>query len=288
MSTTISLYCANKAPATQKTYLQVWHEWIEHCPDPLTATAKHAAAYLSGLNCADNTRRKKLNILRTLYGVLLDMGEAPANIFAQVARFLSARKAQQVRPTQRLSARDVRRLLKVKAGRPWNTVRDRAIFAIMFGCGLRRSEVVRLNCDDVRVSVEGCRYLRLVDTKAGIEQEQPVPIWVWRHLSKLITERAGQGAKDGDPLFCSFGNLHHRMTTSALWKLWKLYAKRLELDPRVSCHAARATFATALLEAGAASDEVQRALRHKSPGMVSAYDKRRKALADNIAWRIRF
>jgi len=268
--------------------MQVWNEWCAF-HQWQNATVKDAARYLSQLECADNTKRKKLNILRTLYGVLMDLQEVKANIFAQAARFLSARKAQQVRPTQRVSARDVQRLLHIEAGKPWKTVRDRAVIAVLFGCGLRRSELCRLNLDDVRVSVDGLRYLRLRDTKAGIEQEQPVPLWVWRYLQKLVTERIGDGAGESDPLFGSvFNGEFRRIGCSALWKLFKRCCAKLELDPRISCHAARASFATVLLEQGVPLDQVQRALRHATPHMTACYDKRLKVLANHPAYRVRF
>jgi len=284
----IKMYCANKAPQTATTYDQVWRAWCKnHSPD--AAKMVDAAKFISELQCSDNTRRKYLNVLRTLYDVLLDLQLVTCNPFAQAARFMSARKAQQVRPTQRVSARDVGRLLKSEALKPWKTIRDRAALAVLFGCGLRRSELVRLNLDDVRISHDGLRYLRLRDTKAGVEQEQPVPLWVWRYLQKLVTERVGDGAGEHDPLFGSiFNGEFKRIGCSALWKLFKRCCAKLELDPRISCHAARASFATVLLEQGVPLDQVQRALRHATPHMTACYDKRLKVLHDHPGWRVAY
>jgi len=283
------LFLANKAPATSATYLQVWDEWRKHIKDPSRASMGDAAQYLATMTCADNTKRKKFKILRTLYAVFFDLKLVKENPFSQAARFLSARKQQQVRPTKRISAADVRRLLDVEPVRDFHKVRDHAILALMFGCGLRRAELLRLNIDDVRVSQEGVPYLRLRDTKAGIEQEQPIPAWALERVTAYIAERHHFGATDSEPLFATrHGDEWRRMGHSNLYKLFVGYCKALELEPGTAPHAARATAATQLLESGESYDSVQRFLRHKSPWMVQTYDKRRFSLRNNPGRKLQY
>lgn len=287
----VVLYLANKAPTTSATYLQVWDEWRNFNLNKPTlikaADLQDASRYIAAMRCADNTKRKKLKILRTLYAVFLDLKLVKENPFAQAMRFLSARRQQQVRPTKKIAPKDVLRLLEVTPARAFHEIRDRAMLAVMFGCGLRRSEIQRLNIDDVRTDSDGIMFLRLRDTKAGIEQQQPIPPWVWEYVSAYISERYQQGSGDAEPLFA----VHHGeewkpMSCSNIYKLFVGYCQKLGLEPGTAPHAARATAATQLLQQGETYDSVQRFLRHNTPWMVATYDKRLKSLANNPGRKI--
>jgi integrase/recombinase XerD len=283
IKTAIDLYLANKSAATRTTYLQAWGEWERFTGvRSRCATLKDSAKYLGSLRCADNTKRKKLAILRVLYSVFLDLRIVDQNPFSQAARFLSARRRQQVRPTKRVSVEDVRKLLNAKPKRGFRTKRDRAMMAVMFGCGLRRSELARLVLSDIQTSQDGILFLRLRDTKAGVEQEQPVPNWTWELLTAYIAERSGQGSAGSDPMFgVRIKSGWRAMSVSNIYKMFVGYCRDLGLEPGTAPHAARATAATQLLISGEPQDSVQRFLRHKTPQMVAAYDKRRVSLAQN-------
>lgn len=282
-------YLKHKADSTRTTVQQVWKEWLRSCKNPLRAKLQGATRHLAAMTCSDNTLRKKLRILTKLYAVFLDLRIVRENPFRQAAQFLAPRRRQLVRPTRRVYPRQVKELLTVKPPRKFREARDRAIMAALFGCGLRRSEIIKLDIGDVRIIPEpGSKtdeviiYFRVRGTKTGVDRDQPIPEWAWEIISAYIAERNQQGARDNDPLFAvRHGADLSRMSASNLYKLFVKYAKEIGAEPGTAPHAARASACTELLESGVSREAVQHFLGHASPLMVAHYDKRRRDLPEN-------
>jgi integrase/recombinase XerD len=140
-------------------------------------------------------------------------------------------------------------------------LRDRAMLELLYGCGMRVSELTALDRDDVDLETRTVRCLG----KGG--KERVVPLG--RHAraaveSYLVRARPALAARSvstrGHPLFLSAAG--RRLSRQGLWKIVKSYAERIELPAGVTPHTLRHSCATHMLDGGADIRVVQETLGH--------------------------
>lgn len=146
----------------------------------------------------------------------------------------------------------------------WISLRDRALFTLLYGCGLRIDEALSL--DIVHLPREG--FLRVVG-KGRKERQVPVlPI-----IEKALDEyrETCPYAEDGTrPLFVGEKNgkrLHQGVAQKAMRDL----RRKLGLPETATPHALRHSFATHLLQNGANLREIQELLGHASLSTTQRY-----------------
>lgn len=163
-------------------------------------------------------------------------------------------------------------------------VRDAAIFSVLLGCGLRRSEVIGLDFPrDVDLSEQSLR----VAGKGDRERLSFMPDWVNKRLADWLYLR---GTFHG-PVFTRFQR-SSRLTKTRLSPQGVYYILRYRRSPQgvdlYSPHDVRRTFATALLDNGEDIRVVQLALGHESIETTKRYDmsgeKRTRAAASRLRW----
>jgi integrase len=159
--------------------------------------------------------------------------------------------------------------------------RDRAILAVLFGGGIRRSELVALRIGDVRKTSSGTTVLYLRHTKAKRDAEQALPSWAAEPLWALVEERKKDKASEGDYIFIGFTGRagkavsNNPISDTGVYLLFKHYCAAAGAGAFATPHSARATAITKLLADGVPHREVQEFSRHASIQMVEWYDKRR-------------
>jgi integrase len=159
--------------------------------------------------------------------------------------------------------------------------RDRAILAVLFGGGIRRSELVALRIGDIRKTPTKTTFLYLRHTKAKRDAEQAIPDWAAEPLWELVAERRRDKAADGDYLFTGFSgrggkrSVDRPISDTGVYLLFKQYCQAAGAGIFATPHSARATAITKLLADGIPHREVQEFSRHASIQMVEWYDKRR-------------
>jgi integrase/recombinase XerC len=147
-------------------------------------------------------------------------------------------------------------------GRP-HPVRDRAIFELLYGCGLRISELVGLNLEDVDRSQHWLR----VRGKGRKERQVPLPGQAADALERYLGERPV--VREEAAVF-----LNHRttrLTVRGVSKIVKLYATLLSGDPSIHPHAFRHAYATHLLADGADLRSIQELLGHARLSTTQKY-----------------
>jgi integrase/recombinase XerD len=146
-------------------------------------------------------------------------------------------------------------------------LRDRAILEVLYGAGLRVSELTGLDVDDL--DLEG-GSVRVVG-KGGKEREVPIGRHaqhaVGAYLSRARPSLAGQRTRGALFLNTRGG----RLSRQACAKLLAVYATRAGIGRRVSPHDLRHSFATHLLEGGADVRVVQELLGHASVATTQIY-----------------
>ena len=162
---------------------------------------------------------------------------------------------------------DVTRLLDAPDATTPAGLRDRAVFEVLYGAGLRISELVGLDVDDVDLE-DG--YVRVLG-KGGKEREVPLGTYAREATSAYLTR--------GRPVFASaasraalfLNQRGGRITRQSCARLLATYAERAGIDRRVTLHTLRHSFATHLLEGGADVRVVQELLGHASVATTQIY-----------------
>jgi integrase/recombinase XerC len=213
--------------------------------------------------------RRKLAALRVFFRFLVREGLAPMNAPRLLRTPRAPKKLPEVMSTEQANAL----LDGVAAGkleRP-HPARDLAILELLYGCGLRVSELVGLNLDDIDRTE---RWLR-VRGKGRKERQVPFGGKAAEALERYLEVRSSR-----EPwLF-----LNHRggrLTDRGVRGIIKLYATLIAGDPSLHPHSFRHAFATHLLGDGADLRSIQELLGHARLSTTQKYTQ--LSLADLMA-----
>lgn len=238
----------------------------------------------------NSTIAKKFAALRRIYRMLIASGLGISqNPFDTDRAPAPAAGSGQKRPTEMVAFDKVKAIIALPDISTSKGLRDRAALALLFGGGLRRSEVVALHLGDVKYSSQGTLFVHLRATKAKRDADQALPKWAATCVEELCAKRIEEGAQAADPLLVSYrgkgGKYPGRdaISDSGLYKLFKAYCAKAGAGDLVTPHSARATAITKLLSSGIPHREVQEFSRHASVQMVEVYDKRRIGVDANPA-----
>lgn len=167
-----------------------------------------------------------------------------------------------------LSSDEISQLLAAPAGNGAFERRDRAILETMYSAGLRVSETVGLNDEDLGMD-EGLARIR---GKGRKERLAPLGRYAIQALQDWLPVRKLAGGERPGPLSPVFVNkFGKRLTTRSVARMLEKYLKLTGLDLRTSPHTLRHSFATHLLNHGADIRSVQELLGHKSLGTTQIY-----------------
>lgn len=148
-------------------------------------------------------------------------------------------------------------------------IRDAAIIALLYACGLRRAELVNLDLSHYERTADGGRLL--VHGKRNKQRYVPVVEGAARALADWLAVRGDAAG----PLFHVVGNRNRggRPTTQAVYSMLKARATAAGIAT-LSPHDLRRTFVGDLLDAGADIVTVQKLAGHSSVETTARYDRR--------------
>jgi integrase/recombinase XerC len=217
------------------------------------------------------TIRRKLAAVRGLFRFLVREGVVSIN----VARLVRTPKAPKTLP-EVMSPEVVNTLIDGVAteelDRPY-PLRDRAILELLYGCGLRVSELAGLSLHDLDRSEHWLRVLG----KGKKERQVPIPRQAFEALERYLGERPV--VREQTAVF-----LNHRggrLTDRGIRGIVKLYATMVSGDPSIHPHSFRHAYATHLLADGADLRAIQELLGHARLSTTQKYTQ--VALTDLIA-----
>jgi integrase/recombinase XerC len=207
------------------------------------------------------TIRRKLAAVRGLFRCLLREGVVRVN----VARLVRTPKAPKKLPDV-MTPEQVNRLIdSIPADaleRPF-PARDRAIFELLYGCGLRVSELAGLDLHDLDRAE---RWLR-VRGKGRKQRQVPLPGKAAEALERYL---AGRPVVREEPAV--FLNHHgKRLTARGIRGIVKFYATYVSGDPSIHPHSFRHAYATHLLADGADLRAIQELLGHARLSTTQKY-----------------
>lgn len=146
--------------------------------------------------------------------------------------------------------------------------RDTAIFTAYLGTGIRVSELINLNIEDLDFDTNSF----IVTRKGGDEQEIFMPLQVKETISEYLQQEKNlRTTIEKGPLFLSRNGT--RFTTAGIEKLLKNYCKTVSITnpDKTRPHALRRTFACQLLEDGVDIKMVAELLGHKNIEVTHKY-----------------
>ena len=229
------------------------------------ADVRGFAADLGRRGLAPSSRARILSAVRGLHGWLVLAGEATDDPAAAVPGPSRPRTLPDVP-----SEHDVAVLLDLPAETDPLSLRDQAILELLYGCGLRVSELVGLDVGDVdrrtvRVLGKGAK-VRLVPI--GQPAHEAVVRYLDQGRSELVA--ASASASTPTPSALLLTRRGRRLDPSAVRRAIERRARSAAAAPR-SPHAFRHAYATHLLEHGADLRAIQELLGHASLTTTEVY-----------------
>ncbi|MGH2427970.1 MAG: site-specific tyrosine recombinase [Candidatus Limnocylindria bacterium] len=253
------------SPLTISAYRRDLAQFAEHAgrswpsdPQPLV----DFVAALQRAGARGTTQARKSAAVRSFYAFALREGLATRD----VPSLVDAPRPGSYLPDV-LAPDDVARVLDAPPSDEATGIRDRAILELLYGCGLRVSELVGLDTD--RVDLD--RLQVRVIGKGNKERRVPMGEEARDRLHRYRTgpRRAWTAGKPTTAVFV--GKRGRRMSRESVWRLVKRWSAAAGLRERVTPHTFRHSFATHLLEGGADLRVVQALLGHASISTTQLY-----------------
>ncbi len=221
-------------------------------------------AFLNERQYSKATVARKLATLRSFYKFLVKRNYISSNPVVVVRTPKQEKKLPRF-----LEYEEVKRLLNTPPTNTWLGARDRAILETLYSTGIRVSELVALNMDDIDFLGEVI-HVRGKGKKERIAPISSTALQIIQHYMEYRNKRAQtNGNFDNKVLFV---NKHgRRLSTRSVRRKMDKYLKIAGLDPAISPHTLRHSFATHMLNNGADLRSVQELLGHQSLSTTQVY-----------------
>lgn len=149
----------------------------------------------------------------------------------------------------------------------WEGHRNRAIIEVLFSCGLRVTELVTLQLDNLYLE-EG--YVRVMG-KGSKERLVPISERAVSELMLWFDDRCRMNIKPGEEGYVFLNRRGAHLTRTMILIMIKRQAAEASITKTISPHTLRHSFATALLEGGADLRAIQELLGHENIGTTEIY-----------------
>ena len=225
-------------------------------------------AYLEGLGLSSSTINVRLAAIRKLASEGADNGLLAPETAAGIARVRGAKRLG-VRTGNWLALGQAQALLQAPDITTLKGKRDRAILAVLIGCGLRRSEAAALAVEHVQQR-DGRWVIADLIGKGGRVRTVPVPAWVkvcldcWKEAAGISQGRLFRAVNKGGRI------THDAMTDKAIEQLVRQHSKTAGL-PGIAPHDLRRTCAKLCRSAGGDLEQIQLLLGHASVETTERY-----------------
>jgi len=228
-----------------------------------THTVRRYLAYLAEQQYSRATTARKLATLRSFYKFMMRRGYVQSNPVAPIRT-----PKQEKRLPRCLTTEEVQKLLEAPEDGTLLGARDRAMLETLYSTGVRVSELVDLNIEDVDFA-GGMLHVR---GKGKKERIAPIGRPALEAIQRYLRMRQADpksGSFDPKALFV---NKHgKRLSTRSVRRKLDKYLMQVGLDPSISPHTLRHTFATHMLNQGADLRSVQELLGHQSLSTTQVY-----------------
>lgn len=198
--------------------------------------------------------------VRGLHRFLSREGIATVDVAAEVPTPPRQRSLPKALPVE-----EIERLVAAPVGEAPASLRDRAMLELLYGAGLRISELITLDVDDL----DRPDQLVRVRGKGGKDRVVPYGGAAAEALDHWLVRGRPDLAGRDPAVFLNRGG--RRLTRQGAWKIVKTHAAAVGLGDAVSPHTLRHSFATHLVDGGADVRAVQELLGHAHVTTTQVY-----------------
>jgi len=220
-------------------------------------------AFLGRQDYSKSTTARKLATLRSFYKFCLRRGYVESNPLASIRT-----PKQEKRLPKFLEVDQINKLLNTPDDTTLLGARDKAMLEVLYSTGIRVSELVALNRDDIDVTSQCVR----VRGKGKRQRTAPIGPTALGAIDKYLELREADPRSAAFDQSALFVNKHgKRLSTRSVRRKLDKYLLAAGLDPSVSPHTLRHSFATHMLNNGADLRGVQELLGHQSISTTQIY-----------------
>ena len=228
------------------------------------ATEEEAGEYIKWLKSNGKsvaTVSRCIASMKNLYAFLCLRQITKSNPAAKLVSDKGVQKLPQI-----LSSREVELLLEQPECVDAKGYRDRAMLELLYATGMRVTELIDLNIEDVNLGVGVVRC-----ASRGKERFVPMYPAAIKALGDYIELVRPQmlALPDEEALFVNVSG--ERMSRQGFWKIIKYYQKKAKIDKDITPHTLRHSFAAHLLENGADIHAIQEMLGHADISSTQVY-----------------
>ncbi|MFA4857764.1 MAG: tyrosine recombinase XerC [Candidatus Margulisiibacteriota bacterium] len=229
------------------------------------SVARQFLLFLEERKYSRRSLARKISACRSFFKYLVREGKVSENPFNLISTPKLSRKLPNF-----LYLEEMKKLLDQPKVETAGGLRDRAILELLYGSGMRVSEIVQLNMGDIDLDGGEVRVF-------GKGSKERV-VLIGSHAKAAIQEYIDQGRpefaggrtkKAGGAIF--LGRHGTRITSRSIERMISLCAKKAGLVKKVTPHTIRHTFATHMLAGGADLKIVQELLGHASLSTTQVY-----------------
>jgi site-specific recombinase XerD len=261
------------SPITKRVYnmaLNEFMEWFQQAPRPgfTKATVSAWRVSLEERKLGSSSIIIRMSAVRKLAAEAADNGLLAPELAQGISRIKSV-KSTGIRVGNWLSQRQAQALLSAPDITTVGGLRDRAILAVLLGCGLRRSEVAALTFTHLQQRDGRWCIVDLVG-KHGRVRTMPMPTWVkvaidaWTSSSDVTSDHVFRPVNRKG---CVSGA---RLGEKVVWQMLKRYASDVGV-PGIAPHDLRRTCAKLCRAAGGELEQIQLLLGHASVQATERY-----------------
>lgn len=222
---------------------------------------KRYAEHLTNMKKSNSTITRNIASIRCFYQYLIISNQTDSN----PAKTVKLEKVQKKMP-QILSGKEIELLLAQPNSKEPKGCRDKAMLELLYATGIRVSELIDLNVEDINLHTG---MLRCKTEKS----ERMIP--VYQTAVSMISDyilRARSLIISPDGGHALFTNLNgRRLTRQGFWKIVKGYAEQAGIVKEITPHTLRHSFALHLLENGAELKDIQLMLGHADISSTQVY-----------------
>ncbi|WP_411342983.1 site-specific tyrosine recombinase XerD [Paenibacillus sp. WLX1005] len=169
-----------------------------------------------------------------------------------------------------MSVEEVERLLEAPDNRTPQGRRDRAMLELLYATGIRVSELISVNVEDVRLDL---KFLQC-SSSSGKERIIPITGVTVKRIGEYVQDGRQQLVRNREEELALFVNqLGTRLTRQGFWKIIKKHAREAGIEMDITPHTLRHSFAAHLLENGADLRSVQEMLGHADISTTQIYTR---------------
>ena len=250
--------------------LDEFYNWFQQAPRPgfTKATVSAWRVSLEERHLGSSSIIIRMSAIRKLAGEAADNGLLAPELAQGISRVKSV-KSTGIRVGNWLSQRQAQALLSAPDISTLRGLRDRAILAVLLGCGLRRSEVAALTFAHLQQRDGRWCIVDLVG-KHGRVRTAPMPAWVkvaidaWTIVAGVTEGHVFRPVMRGDRVSGD------RLGEKVVWQMLRRYSAEAGV-PGIAPHDLRRTCAKLCRAAGGELEQIQMLLGHASVQTTERY-----------------